>query len=106
MTLSTILAALEPSPAQGISQGISIALAGMLIVGVALSLISIFISRLPHVLAIVAKFWPEAVEPHAKSSHPESLVADNDAVLAAIGYVLHCEFQKQLQSDGSATSDR
>ena len=29
-----------------------------------------------------------------------------DAVLAAIGYVLHCEFQKEVQSDASKTGNR
>lgn len=102
MTFSTILAALEPST----SQGISIALAGMLIVGVALSLISLFIAYLPRVLEAIARYWPEVDEPHVKMSHPDSMVPDNHAVLAAIGYVLHCEFQQQLQSDASTTSNR
>ena len=84
------------------AQGASIAIAGILIVGVALSLISLFIAALPWALRVIARFWPEVDEPHGQKSHPESLVPDNDAVLAAIGYVLHCEFQKQLLSDSSS----
>tara|TARA_R110002049_G_scaffold4601_5_gene32642 strand:- start:897660 stop:898022 length:363 start_codon:yes stop_codon:yes gene_type:complete len=117
MTFSTAIAAIQAAALQpsvpidsvsvpmgsAIGQGVSIALAGMAIVAVALTLISLFIAALPHMLNVVARFWPEVEEPHAKKSHPESLVPDNDAVLAAIGYVLHCEFQKQLQHDPQAT---
>jgi Na+-transporting methylmalonyl-CoA/oxaloacetate decarboxylase gamma subunit len=100
MTLMTVFAAVE----HPITQGITIAIAGMLIVGVALSLISLFIAGLPRVLDTIGKFWPEVDEPHGKKSHTHSLITDNDAVIAAIGYVLHCEYQKQLQSDSSAAS--
>jgi len=78
-------------------RGVAIALAGILIVGVALTLISLFIAALPRLLEVINQSWPEVDEPHGKKSHPESLVPDNDAVLAAIGFVLHSEFQKQLQ---------
>ena len=85
-------------------RGLAIALAGILIVGVALSLISLFIAALPRLLEVINKSWPEVDEPHGKQSHPESLVPDNDAVLAAIGFVLHSEFQKQLRQDVTGSS--
>ena len=77
-------------------RGLSIAAAGMLIVMLALTFISLFIAGLPRILAAVAKVYPEPVERHVKRTHPESLVADDEAVLAAIGFVLHTEFQMQL----------
>jgi len=77
-------------------EGLSIAATGMLIVMLALTFISLFIAALPRILAAVAKVYPEPVERHAKRTHPEGSVADDEAVLAAIGFVLHTEFQKQL----------
>ena len=45
-------------------QGLPIALAGMTIVFTALLLISLFITQLPRILAVVARRFPEPV-PHA-----------------------------------------
>ena len=73
-----------------LSRGIAIALSGMGIVVVVLLLIIGFISSLPKILAVVATYFPESEGHHArKKSHPESQVAEDEAVLAAIGYVLH-----------------
>ena len=84
------------------SKGTNIALAGLLIVFTALILISLFIASLPHILRWVANYWPEVEEPSAHAGHPESQVADNGAVLAAIGFVLHTEFQRQLDTEESS----
>ena len=97
MTVSFIIAAIENTE----SRGVAIAMTGMFIVAVALSFITLFIAKLPRLLEIVNEFWPEVDEPHGSQSHPESLIPDDEAVLAAIGYVLHCEFQNQLQSEKS-----
>ena len=71
-------------------RGTSIAFTGMLIVVSALLLIIGFISALPRVLAVLEKHFPEADDHHApQKSHPESQVADEEAILAAIGYALH-----------------
>ncbi len=74
-------------------RGIAIAITGMAIVGFALLLIILFISALPKLLDFVARFVPEAEDTHVRPtsarSHPESQVADDEAVLAAIGFVLH-----------------
>lgn len=85
------------------SRGISIAITGMLIVACALILICLFIGSLPKVLAAVATVWPETVEPHGAKTHPESLVADDDSVLAAIGFVLHHRLQQQNAASNSPT---
>jgi Na+-transporting methylmalonyl-CoA/oxaloacetate decarboxylase gamma subunit len=75
-------------------RGISIAATGMLIVVMALSLISLFIAGLPRILSALAKIYPEPVARHGKRTHSENSVTDDEAVLAAIGFVLHTEFQK------------
>lgn len=81
------------------SRGIAIAITGMVIVASALLLIITFISSLPKILAIVEKYFPESDGPHARPagrpSHPESQVADDEAVIAAIGFVLHSQLQNK-----------
>ncbi|QDT13840.1 OadG family protein [Planctomycetes bacterium K23_9] len=81
------------------ARGIAIAITGMAIVAFALLLIIAFISALPKLLAIVERFVPESEDPHVRTansqSHPESQVADDDAVLAAIGFVLHSRLQNK-----------
>ncbi|QDV68757.1 Oxaloacetate decarboxylase, gamma chain [Rosistilla carotiformis] len=96
----TTAAAESTVAANELPQAASIALAGMLIVGLALVLICLFITALPRILAVAEKFWPEVEEHHGRT-HPQSdsHVPDDDAVLAAIGFVLHQEFQRQLQTD-------
>lgn len=90
-----------------LAKGASIAIAGLLIVFIALILISLFIAALPRVLGFVEAWLPEE-EGHGHSSvetsHPESFVPDDDAVLAAIGFVLHTEMQKQLTNEHSSES--
>ena len=81
------------------SRGFAIAIAGLIIVFTALLLISLFIASLPRVLTAVSRVWPETEEIHVRQSYPESQVPDDGAVLAAIGYVLHTELQRQLALD-------
>ncbi len=81
------------------TDGVAIAVAGMLIVGFALAFVSLFIAAMPHVLKVVGKVWPEVDEPHHKRSHAENHVSEEEAILAAIGFVLHYEFQKQIAGD-------
>ena len=77
-----------------LQKGGVIAATGILIVFAALLLISIFIAALPRLLESIATIFPEVTDrPVAKDSSP-SLLPD-EAVLAAIGYVLHSEMQKQ-----------
>ncbi len=84
------------------SDGVAIAVVGIVIVFSALLLISLFIASLPQVLRVVGHFWPEANDGQRESGHPESQVADDSDVLAAIGFVLHTEFQRQLTVEASA----
>jgi Na+-transporting methylmalonyl-CoA/oxaloacetate decarboxylase gamma subunit len=86
-----------------VSDGIPIAIAGLLIVFSALLLISLFIASLPRILGVVAKLYPEVDETHSRQSHPESQLADDGAVLAAIGFVLHTEIQRQLAAEDDST---
>lgn len=90
----------ENDDAPGLNaRGVSIALTGMTIVFVALALISVFIEALPRVLSVVARVFPVADEPRAQDGHTDSLIPEDDAVLAAIGFVLHTEMQKQAMAN-------
>lgn len=97
--LALVAQAVEPGlPASELARGFSIAMVGLLIVYVALVLISVFIALLPRVLGWLSHLWPEVDEHHGVEP------AENDpdeqlAVLAAIGFVLHTEFQRQLSSE-------
>ncbi len=79
-------------------RGLTISAAGITIVFSALLLITVFIASLPRILVLVSHVWPETNDGHRETGHPESQVADDTDVLAAIGFVLHTEFQKQLAS--------
>ena len=81
--------------------GLVIAAVGLTIVFVALVLISLFIATLPRVLTLIGHLWPE-VEDHHAVEHVESATDEDLAVLAAIGWVLHTEFQQQLGGGGSS----
>ena len=80
-------------------EGVAIAATGMLIVFAALILITLFISALPHMLKVVARVIPEAPDKHAPQDRSAGLLAD-EAVLAAIGFVLHTEVRKQVRTGG------
>ena len=84
-------------------EGIAIAATGMVIVFTALLLITLFISALPHILEVVGKVLPEVSDRHAPQDHPESLLPD-EAVLAALGFVLHTELQRQVETVPGKTS--
>ncbi len=75
--------------------GVVIAAVGLLIVYVALVLISLFIATLPRVLVLIGRLWPE-VDDHHGIDHVEVDAEEDLVVLAAIGFVLHTEFQRQL----------
>lgn len=87
------------------SRAAAIAVAGMLIVSIALSVISLFIAGLPRLLEVLERFLPEREDPHAKRIPQESFVPDDDAVTAAIGFVLHTEFQNQLARERAGSQN-
>lgn len=72
-------------------QGISIALTGMFIVFVALSLITLSIFLLPKILVFLTKFIPQKTEVQVM---PGNSSTEADEILAGIGYVLHKSFKK------------
>jgi hypothetical protein len=79
-------------------QGLPIALVGLSIVFLALLLISVFLTFLPRALSVFAKYFPESEAGHGSPVHPESRADDDELVIAGLGFVLHTEFQKQLQT--------
>ena len=71
-------------------QGFELAFAGMIIVFTALSLVSIFIALLPHLLVSVNRWVHEVHHHSAPKTKAKSPAAGNDTeIAAAIGYVLH-----------------
>lgn len=85
-----------------LTRGLAIALSGLTIVFTALILISIFIASLPRILDLVSRVWPESDNLHQESSDAENSLPD-DAVLAAIGFVLHTEVQRQILASSNET---
>lgn len=83
------------------SRAISIAVVGMGIVACALLLICLFISSLPRLLTGLAQVWPESDEPHAGQMRPDSLDTEEDAVIAAIGFVLQARLRASEQENTS-----
>lgn len=79
---------------QAISEasGISIAITGMAIVFVALTLISLFIAALPRILSVLEPWLPNldshVVQPPTDA---ERLPSEQERIVAAIGFVLHSE---------------
>lgn len=86
------------------ARGVSIAITGLVIVFVALILISLFIASLPRILELVSRVWPEVEEPHARPSRPEGLSPDEASIIAAIGFVLHTELQRQLAAGDTSVN--
>lgn len=74
--------------------GIGIALTGMTIVFVALMLISGFIALLPKFMQVFSAFLPP--ETHHDAATPRS-AGEDEAVIAAIGFVLHQREQEKRQ---------
>ncbi len=85
-----------------LSRGAVIAIAGLLIVFAALLLISLFIAVLPKLLEQVARVWPEVESHHGSEARAAEPDVEQAAVLAAIGFVLHTELQKQLAAERAA----
>jgi len=85
-----------------LTNGPVVAIVGLMIVFTALIILSLFIAALPYLLQQLSVIWPEVSEPSGRHGHPESQVADDSSVLAAIGFVLHTEFQRQLDSQNSS----
>ena len=78
-------------------KGVSIAITGMLIVFFALAIISLFIRLLPVILGVLEPILPR-LESHAQPPTPaERLPAENERLVAAIGYVLCMEMEKASQ---------
>ena len=97
MTASTLLLIV----ASNLSRGAAIAATGMLIVALALTFITLFIATLPNILAKLESYLPPSPDHHAAPELTDSLTAEDQKVLAAIGFVLHTEFQRQI---GQGTS--
>ncbi|MCP4191586.1 MAG: OadG family protein [Planctomycetaceae bacterium] len=77
--------------------GIPIAMLGMVIVFSALVLISLAIAALPRLLNAISPYLPQVEEPHDGPAPAESTAGDEEAVIAAIGFVLHSEMQKAMK---------
>ncbi len=82
-------------PPQALSdREIAIAMTGMVIVFAALVLVTLFISVLPGLLAILQKVLPEVQDRHTPQDQSRNLLPDQ-SVVAAIGFVLHTRVQRQ-----------
>ena len=91
-----------PNFAEGdLVQGVIIAAVGLLIVFVALILITVFIAAMPKFLNFIGHLWPE-VDEHHVFEHAESDEDEELELLAAIGLVLHTEFQRQLSGESNS----
>lgn len=99
MLLSVIETTAPGSPDFGIGGVLGTAAMGMLIVFTVLILISVFIATLPRILEIVAQVLPEGAERDVPVDPSVSLLPD-EAMLAAIGYVLHRELQRETSDSG------
>ena len=103
MAHGPIAAGLRLVAESDLAEGVSIAISGLTIVFVALVLISLFIAKLPQLLELVARVWQEVKERHSAEIsgevYPENLAPDDGAALAAIGFVLHTELQRQIAAD-------
>ena len=78
------------------ADGVAIALTGMLIVAIALSLICVFIDSLPRVLKLLSGVLPPEKEALASPSLPseasaaaDATVAGDEQLAAAIGFAMH-----------------
>lgn len=77
------------------NQGFAIAITGMTIVFVALTLITCFIAALPHLLEALSPYLPSFDSHHsAQPSNPERTQNEEERIVAAIGCVLHAEAQR------------
>ena len=85
------------------NNGIAISVTGMVIVFTALVVISLFISAMPMVLSALGPYLPR-IERHGEAPDPaEQLQADEEQVVAAIGFVLHREASRAGKSSASSS---
>ena len=85
-----------------LGRGIAIAVTGMVIVFAALLLVTAFITVLPRMLNVFAQVVPEVQHLHApQSPSPSPDLLPDDAVVAAIGFVLHTKIQRQTETGDS-----
>ncbi len=98
-SIFTRSSSLQASGFQAISEaeGVSIAVTGMLIVFFALVIISLFIRLLPVLLGLMEPILPRLESHTQPPSAAERLPAENEKLVAAIGYVLHMEMEKSTQ---------
>jgi len=82
-------------------KGMAIAATGMFIVFSALLLLTLFISALPRLLEMIATVLPEVPDHHTPKDTSRSLLPD-ESILAAIGFVLHTEMQREVGADETA----
>jgi Na+-transporting methylmalonyl-CoA/oxaloacetate decarboxylase gamma subunit len=80
-------------------RALQIAFAGLSIVFLALVLITVFIATLPRLLSWLDVVWPESEDVHAAPVHSKTVAGDEEALIAAIGFVLHTELQRQLADE-------
>lgn len=76
------------------ANGLGIAAVGLLIVFTALTVISLFIALMPKALAVLERVLPELDHHHGTAAAHEQKTADEELVVAAIGFVLHTEVEK------------
>jgi Na+-transporting methylmalonyl-CoA/oxaloacetate decarboxylase gamma subunit len=83
--------------------GFAIALTGMTVVFLGLVLVSVFIALLPRVLERLGRpglrLPPRMQGARAATMGQETTLAIDPDLLAAIGYVLHAEYERELLSD-------
>ncbi len=79
------------------SRGLSIAVTGLVIVFFALFMLTLFLAAMPHLSAVLDHYFPAHSHGRSASARPHSETADDTAVLAAIGFVLHHEYEKTIR---------
>ncbi|HJN11550.1 MAG TPA: OadG family protein [Pirellulaceae bacterium] len=76
-------------------EGIGVSITGISIVFAALVLISLFITSLPRVLAMLESVLPPEPKSHAATVPTTSTNDHDEAVVAAIGFALHARHRKK-----------
>ena len=88
-------------------QGLEIAATGMLIVFAGLALISLFIARLPQLLALGDRlFTREGAGTASRPVDGETAPASEEEIMAAIALVLHLELEGSTGESGRITISR
>ena len=91
MLFLTLLAELGGWNAIQENSGLAITITGMAIVFTALALIASFIAALPHLLEALSPYLPKMDHHGVRPSPAEQSGADQEQIVAAIGFVLHQE---------------